>query len=454
MTDKEKKKKISEVYEVHRLTENIKKCYNFYTADNDVIWYYDEQDGIWRDTGQHIIQSFITTLLHGDMRFRSRVVNEVVKKIRYSCRDSNITLGGPPHIIVCANGRIDMNTGTFHAHYKMDEHQITKIPAKYDPQATCPAFTKFLSEVVDTQEDRDAIIEMFGYTLFKENRYDIVPLLIGGGSNGKSTLLNVLTEMIGKENVTVNSLHDLSENRFATASLHGKLANVCAEQPATTISGSDKIKAITGRDMVRGEKKGQQSFEFHNYAKLWFSANQIPRSVDDSIAFYRRFRVIDFPHVFDATDPITDGNLITKLTTPQELSGILNLAVAGWQRLKRLGYLTGEKHSNDKRLDYIKRSNSVLYFALNFVEQWTHEGDGTGITVHDMYSWYNKVSHHIKIMPVGQRRFSRELKRYVPYAEVEKMRIGNDTEYVWTGCTIRIERLAEMETQNVMRGAP
>ena len=429
---------VVELYIKQLMTDHL------FVTMRDVLWVYDTHTGIWvSDQAEGLIADYVAKDLHDKTKYRSRIIAEVTKGIKDLSHKPGVVLGGPPNIITCRNGRLDLNTGQFVDVFSPFEYHITAIPTTYDPNAECPVFKKFFSEVVDEQKDRDAVLEFLGYCLYKRHLNESTLLLLGEGSNGKSTLLNVLIALIGEGNYSAASLQELTENRFRTAQLHGKLANISADISARVVKSTNVLKALTG-DVIQAEKKGQEPFEFRSYAKLIFSANKLPPSADDSLAYYRRFRIVDFPHTFDPVSPGTDKHLGEKMTTPNELSGILNLMVTGLQRLLKRGMLTGEMGMKEKRADYIKRSDSVHYFSENFV---TEGGNEYGIPVGDMYGWYVQVAHIIKAVPVGQKKFTHEMRRFVPFAEIEKKRYEKTTEYAWMGCTVAIEKLAELEDQ-------
>ena len=107
--------------------------------------------------------------------------------------------------------------------------------------------------------------------------------------------------------------------RFALANLYGKHVNTFADLKSLKLSETGNFNS----DPITGEHKFGQPFTFRNYAKLIFSANEIPESDDKSVAFYRRW----FDKIFQKG--AEDTKLIKKLTTPEELSGLLNLALIG-----------------------------------------------------------------------------------------------------------------------------
>src|SRR5690606_38296347 len=102
----------------------------------------------------------------------------------------------------------------------------------------------------------------------------------GEGSNGKSVFLGLIEAFLGAENVSNVSLHDLTSDRYASAELYGKMANIFADLRADKITDAGTFKVVVSGDRIRAQRKHQQPFTFKPYAKLIFSANQIPETSD------------------------------------------------------------------------------------------------------------------------------------------------------------------------------
>src|SRR5690348_14443984 len=135
-------------------------------------------------------------------------------------------------------------------------------------------------------------------------------LLIGEGGTGKSTFLKALMTFLGYEHVSSATLQKLETDRFAVGRLVGKLANICADLPGTHLETSSMFKGITGGDYLQGEHKYAHSFSFRPYARLVFSANQVPRSADASEAFFDRWVLLPFDRKFRGTNSeINSGRL-------------------------------------------------------------------------------------------------------------------------------------------------
>ena len=123
------------------------------------------------------------------------------------------------------------------------------------------------------------IQEMLGYFLIPVNHAQKCFIIVGKGGAGKSVLLRVLNELLlGKENVS-NVAWQALNDRFKTAELFGKWANICAELPTKGIEDNGIFKALVGEDYLTVEKKNKNPFSFQPYARLSFPATAFRRTM-------------------------------------------------------------------------------------------------------------------------------------------------------------------------------
>lgn len=400
---------------VFDLAERLKDIFKFYapsTSNRALLWRYDEERGIWVPDGEDFIRKKVRHVLSEFSK--AHLMSEILTSVRAASWEPDVELGGPSNKIVVANGILSLDTGEFTEGFTdcAEEYHSTAIPIKFDPDAKCNLFEKFLSEVLSNEEDRLAVAELFGYCLVKDYRYALWVMLTGSGANGKSVLLNVLKSFLGTKNVTGVPIQQIGANRFSAARLHTKLANICADIPKKAIEDAGIIKMLTGGDMLTAEHKNLAPFEFTNFAKLIFSANQIPKTNDESDAFHRRARIMDFPVKFGNGGKPADPKLTGKLTTSEELSGILNLALEGWRRMDEQGGLSGEKSIEEKRVDYYRRSDPIQYFVKRFIHADTA---APLIPKAELYEMYTKLCHAIDHVPVNDAWFGKRIRSKLPY---------------------------------------
>ena len=109
------------------------------------------------------------------------------------------------------------------------------------------------------------------------------------------------------------------------------MANTFADLKSDKLTNTGPFKMLVSGDFIRAQNKFCNPFEFQNYAKLIFSANEIPQSEDKSYAYFRRWIILFFENVFEGDN--NDTKLIEKLTTDEELSGLLNLSLIALRQL-------------------------------------------------------------------------------------------------------------------------
>jgi putative DNA primase/helicase len=228
------------------------------------------------------------------------------------------------NIINLENGLYNIRTGELTPH-TAEYLSLNQKPIIYDKDAPIPTrFIESLRQIVYPSDIR-TLLELMAYTFYRDNPFEILTILFGTGSNGKSVLFGVLGALHGPKNVSNVSLKAIIERPFALHDLISKDVNLDSELSSRAIVESAVLKKVTGRQPTRVEQKNQRAFDTKLHTKLWFSANKIPETADDSDAFFRRTRIIATPNTFQEGSPGYDPNLIDKLTTPESLAGIFNI---------------------------------------------------------------------------------------------------------------------------------
>ena len=289
------------------------------------LWRYTH--GVYRPDGDDWAKERVRELV-GDA-FRRQQLEQVIAWLRARLP----TLGHQPplHLINCRNGLLDWRTGTLSPHTP-GVLSTNQLPIAWNPDATCLTIRRFFAETLPW-DTLDLIEELFGYALYPGNPFRKAVLLFGLGANGKSVLLGLFQGLLGPENVSAVSLQALGEQRFAASDLFGKLANICGDLDARAIEHTDFFKQITGGDLVRAEFKFRDAFTFQSYALPLFSANELPRTADQTDAWFDRWIVLPMERRFEGATE--DPTLATTLAA--ELEGLLVHAVAGLCRLMAHG---------------------------------------------------------------------------------------------------------------------
>ena len=283
--------------------------------------------------------------------------------------------------------------------------------------------------------------EFAGYCLLRSAKYHKALLLIGGGRNGKSTYLRVITCLLNPKNVSNTPLQLLTTSRFALGELYGKLANIAGDLPAIALKETGTFKAVVAGDDIRGERKFMDEYTFRPYAKLMFSCNEVPATPDDSDAFFERWIMVNFPNQFLDDDPKTDKDLEEKLTTQKELDGIFLWALEGLKRLLNNKRFSGSRTIEDTRNEYTQASNPVKAFVEKYLEP---SFDGS-ITKDEVFRLFTEYCRKNKIPLITKNKLSMELTNYIP-AKSDRTKIEGKTVRIWRGITIMGDKGGEVET--------
>lgn len=208
---------------------------------------------------------------------------------------------------------------------------LTKLPITHDAAAIPHSFIAWLEQVLgDDDELRRHVWEVIGYLLMTGNPLQKIILLYGEGGNGKGTLLRVLRSMLGRASYSSISLHQLVDDRFASAGLYGKVANISGDLSSKFLSDPQVLKEITGGDSISASRKFGQSFEFVPYAVPVFASNEYFRTSDSSIGWRRRWEVIEFTKR-------VEGGAFDEQVLLDDIPGIFNVAMDGLRRLMARG---------------------------------------------------------------------------------------------------------------------
>jgi putative DNA primase/helicase len=237
-----------------------------------------------------------------------------------------------------------------------------QLPFEYNPQAKAPLFEAYLNKVLPDPERQRVLAEYLGYVFIKHGsnalKEEKALILYGTGANGKSVFFEVVNALLGTDNVSSYSLQSLTnDNGYFRAKLANKLVNYASE-----INGN--LEASIFKQLVSGEPVEArlpygQPFILKQYAKLIFNCNELPKDVEHTNAYFRRFLIIPF----DVTIPEReqDKSLHTKIIE-KELSGVFNWVLQGLNRLLEQKRFSECKAAQQAVEQYRVESDSVQMF--------------------------------------------------------------------------------------------
>jgi len=267
------------------------------------------------------------------------------------------------NLINLINGTFDTASFTLLRHNPEDDFLYT-LPFNYDAKAICPQFNSYLSEVLPDKTSRIVLQEYIGY-IFLNIKLEKVAILYGSGANGKSVFLDIITALLGKENISNISMANLTrEDGRYTANIATTLLNICTDI-SNVINDSAIFKAMASGEAINAKPLYKDSYKLEEYAKLIFACNELPNTIDYSDGFFRRFLIINFPIQIEKEKQ--DPELANKIIS-NELSGILNWVIEGITRLKSQKHFTASDELAKTLEEYRQGCDSVAMFLSE--ERW------------------------------------------------------------------------------------
>ena len=410
-----------------RVATKISQKYCFKTVDNVIYRYIN---GLYLPDGETTIRTEAHKLL--SVESTAHNVNEVVNWIKRETPSVRYKFDQDLEVVNTLSVLLNIRTLMLRDHTP-DYPSLIQIPVNFDPKAKCPQIRKFFSEVVSPQ-DILIIEELFGYCLYRSYRFRKGFLLVGEGSNGKTTLLELLRSFLGRGNCSSLTLQNLEHDRFAMADLFSKLANIAGDMTSEQMQHAGIFKMLTGGDMVSGDRKFKDRIEFVNFAKLVFSANRLPPvHGEGSPAFWGRLVIINFPNQFTVN---ADRNLLAKLTTPEELSGLLNLALKGLQRLLDRGDFSYQAKPDETAGKYSRLVDPVR----SFVDECCDLDLNATIPKDKLYEAFIEFCSRHQLPTMSKETFGRNLKDLkLPNIRDTRPRAqGNGNRpWAWSGIKLR-----------------
>lgn len=391
-----------------KVADIIMRYVHFATLeDTEEIYYY--KDGKYVPGGEVLIGKIVQEAFRkvdAHARVSKHYVNEVIGHIQRSTYVRRSEFDKDLWIINVKNGLLDLKTLELKPHTP-EYLSMIQIPTEWDPNAYCPIWDKFILDIVE-EDDAKLLQEFVGYTLWRDCRFQKALMLVGSGSNGKSTFLQVIIRMLGRNNCSFRSLHELTTNRFATADLFMKLANIYDDLSSETLQNTGIFKIIVAGNEIQAEKKFKNAFTFYPFAKLIFSANKVPSTYDDTQAFYRRWIIVNFPRQFTGDD--ADPHLLDKLTTPDCLRYVLRWAVDGLKRLLEQGGFSQNASFEELEEQYLRASSPVYAFVQDMLEEGTGEDR---IPKDVLYASFIEYCKKNKLPKVSKITFGKLLQKYI-----------------------------------------
>ena len=391
---------------------------HIYTS-NEHLFLYKESEGIFVQNDYDILKAIQYYVANAKETFRKEVVKYCLISAPEFVPQANL------NIIGCKDSAFNIETNE-ELPYSANLFLQHKITAKYVADAYDESTDRFLDRITQNNKQlRMLIEEMIGYCLYRTARYQKCFVLSGGGSNGKSTLLDVIIEFLGTNNTSALSLKNL-QDKFKVAQIKDKLANINDDVSNERIVDTELFKKLVVGGEFEAEQKNKNPFKMRNFGTIILSANEIPKSSDKSEGYFRRFIFIPLKARFGADLPDYDPNILDKLITDNAKSYLLNLAIAGLKRLKANGRFTETEETKKEFTEY-KEDCDPLFAFFNEYDINSVEGKTTDF-IRDKFNEWHK-SEYGRQSEYKKTTITRWLKSYNFTTEIR--RVSGDTKRVY-----------------------
>lgn len=379
--------------------------------NNDFIYLYNGT--FWADIDKETFQKFLGEAAEqmGVAKFSARFYQfreQLFKQFLGTAYLPTPESNKDTVLINLQNGTFEISPqGTKLRTFNRTDFITYQLPFEYNPQAKAPLFEAYLNKVIPDKERQRVLAEFLGFVFIKHGsnalKEEKALILYGTGANGKSVFFEIANALLGAENVSSYSLQSLTnDNGYFRAKLANKLVNYASE-----ING--KLEASIFKQMVSGEPVEArlpygQPFMLKQYAKLIFNCNELPKDVEHTNAYFRRFLIIPF----DVTIPPheQDKNLHTKIIE-KELSGVFNWVLEGLNRLleqRRFSDCEAAKRAVEL---YKTESNSIKLF----LDENGYNSSPTDYRlIKDLYPEYRTFCMHDGMTAFKKVNFSKQLE--------------------------------------------
>lgn len=309
------------------------------------------------------------------------------------------------YLIAMQNGTLDLQSGSFYQSERED-YLTLQMGADFDPDADCPRWMQFLSEVFNGDEEViDFMQKVVGYSLTGDTIEQKMFILYGFGKNGKSVFINTIQALLkdyaGTASFRTFDADKQSEMSNDLAALKGKRFVAMSESGADRKLNEPLIKQVTGGDIISCRFLRREFFEYLPQFKLFLATNHKPVITQSDFGIWRRIILIPFTQNFEGRE---DEGLKEKLLA--ELSGILNWAIEGLKKWQLEGLKSLPKAVKEATEEYKKDSDSVG----QWLEQNMAKHIASSIKSSDAHNNYKQWCVENGFYPVGNRNFKASLQ--------------------------------------------
>ena len=360
------------------------------------------KDGVYV-SGQEEIESVMIKHISGLSNAKR---SEVLKYLNLLLLQN--TEPAPAHLIAFRNGIYDILEDELKP-FSPNVVITNRIPWDYNPNAYSELADKTLDKIAcNDKQVRTILEECIGSCFYRSNTLGggKAFILTGEGSNGKSTFIAMVQHLLNEDNISALDLKELDQ-KFQNAALFGKLANLGDDISDEFIVNASIFKKFVTGERVQVQNKGEKPFDFNNYAKFLFSANNIPRIKDKTGAVLRRLLIVPFNANFTKDDPDYDSGIKYKLEEQEVMEYLIVLGIEALKRVLEHGFTESEKVQEQLK-EYEESNNPIIgFFDEMQMEEFQIENEQSD----KVFKRYKEYCLANNFNPMSKNEFSRQLCR-------------------------------------------
>ena len=247
-------------------------------------------------------------------------------------------------------------------------------------------------------------------------------IMWGEGENGKSVLLDYISYLLGKDNISNIPLQELTSDKFAVANLDGKHANIFSDLEKNEFKQTSKFRALASGEPVYAQFKNKQGFDLHPFSSLIFSTNRFPKVYgDNKQGFFRRWIIIKWLRNFE-NDPQRDSKLKKKLLeNPTDRDTVFSNLIHISRRLYNSNKFSYSKDWKENQKIWNENADPLK----NFIESYTLEVENHNESKRETHNFYKEICDELGETPPGMKQFSLAMSEYYDESKSNGTRTWN-----------------------------
>ncbi|KXB01602.1 hypothetical protein AKJ41_00960 [candidate division MSBL1 archaeon SCGC-AAA259O05] len=293
-----------------------------------------------------------------------------------------------------------------------------------------------------SRKDRKRLQELLGTALVGEKFHKKGAMIVGPTDAGKSTLIEIIRQVFGEDNVASQSPSTLADTRWGKAKLRNKLLNATDEVSSGRLEELAVLKRIMDGNPVEAEEKREKTFEFTPTCEHLYAANQTPSASRKDDAFWNRWIVIETP------DPVPEEEQdpdLAKRIVEEEAEGILNWIIRGYRKFVENGRkFTCPVEWEESRDKWLTWGDTIQRFIQRCIQP-----DKNGkISTNELHELHTEFARNHELDTVSQHKLTQEVKK-LSYANYSKnMRFENGDRGGIRGIKVKLPSKEKSEDRN------